>query len=406
MLKNIFACFSGYCYFTVNPEHRKAAANAVYKYGIKCFETRVLKNGKLRFKIPLYNVRKAALVLDSEKIEYVRTDVKGIPFYLRLFVTRPGLGVGILIFFIVIWLSGKTVWIIDIEGNEKYSDEFIISQLDELGFSYGTYIPSIDFDQMHSEYLSRFPQISWISVNMNGTYANVQVREKRLGESVKREDGVYANIVATEDAIVSHEETSSGLPLVSQGDVVRKGQLLVSGVIPLRNGGHRYSYAESKVYAYVPRSFEVVIPFKTTEKVYTGESFTKKTVKFFKKSINLSINSGFEYTTYDKIVKSRRIAIFDTVPLPVWLEETEYREYYYEDKTLSKDEAVSAALAELREKLDEILMDAELTASNFTYEISDVGFIIKCDLTCVTDIAKATEFTADVWDTEKTEEKN
>ena len=148
------------------------------------------------------------------------------------------------------------------------------------------------------------------------------------------------------------------------------------------------------------------VPFKTSEKVYTGESFTKKTVKIFKKSINLSINSGIEYTTCDRIVRSKRISIFGTIPLPVWIEETEYREYHYSEKMLMKDEAVSAALAELRDRLDGILENAEIISSSFAYEISEDRFIIKCDLTCITDIAEVVEFTADVSDTENTEQKN
>ena len=247
MLKDIFAYFSGYCYFVVKHEYRTIAADAVYRHGIKCCNTRLQKDGTYRLKIPINNVGKASRIFDSENIEYEKSDVKGIPFYLSFFVSRPGLGLGMIIFFTVMWLSGKTVWRIDVEGNEKYSDEYIVNQLEELGFGYGTYIPSVDFDQMHSEYLAKFSEISWISVNMNGTYANVQVREKRLCERVDHEDGEYANIIASEDGVIAHEETSSGIPFVKQGDVVRKGQLLVSGVIPLRNGGHRYSYAESKV---------------------------------------------------------------------------------------------------------------------------------------------------------------
>ncbi len=401
MLKDIFAYFSGYCYFVVKHEYRTIAADAVYRHGIKCYNTRLEKDGTYRLKIPIYNAAKASRVFDSEKIEYEKSDVKGIPFYLRFFVSRPGIGLGMIIFFTVMWLSGKTVWKINVEGNEKYSDEYIVNQLEELGFGYGTYIPSVDFDQMHSEYLAKFSEISWISVNMNGTYANVQVREKRLGERVNHEDGGYANIIASEDGVIAHEETSSGIPLIKQGDVVRKGELLVSGVVPLRNGGHRYSYAESKVYAYVPRYLEVEVPFKTTEKVYTGESFTKKTVKIFKKSINLSINSGFEYTTYDKIIRSRRISVFDSIPLPVWIDETEYREYYYVEKTLTKDAAVSAALAELRDRLDSILEEAEITSISFAYEISENRFIIKCDLTCIADISEIVEFTVNVSDTEE-----
>ncbi len=406
MFNSIFAYVSGYCFFYVKPEFRNAAADTVYKYGIKCYAARVMPDGSFRLKIPLYAVSKAKQVFLHESIECEWSDIKGIPFYLRFFIRRPGLGIGLILFFVIMAISGSVVWTIEIEGNHQYSDEFIIGQLDELGFGYGTFVPTVDFDQLHSEYLASYSEISWISVNMNGTHAKVQVREKRLGGNEKYRDGVYANIVASEDAVIKHEETSHGVPLITQGDVVRKGDLIVTGVVPLRNGGHRYTYAASKVYAYVPRRFEVEIPFKTTEKVYSGEKDTKKSVKIFKKSINLSINSGIEYTTYDKIVRSRRVSLFNKFPLPIWFEETEYREYYYDDKTLSREAAVSLARAELRERLDEILADAELASSSFSYEVSAEQFIIKCELTCITDIAKVIEFTADESDVKTIEDES
>ena len=406
MFGNIFSFLSGYCVLTVCKGNRRQTADALYRNGVKCFSTHILDDGSMRVKVPLYTTGRVKHILTDEGIEYDLSDIKGLPFYLRLLIKRPGLGIGFLLFFFIMHLSGDSVWYIDIKGNEKYSDEFIVNQLEELGFTYGTYIPSVDFDQLHSEYLARFSEISWISVNMNGTYANVQVREKRLGGDAEHKDGKYANIVASEDGIISHEETSSGVSLVSGGDVVRKGELLVSGVIPLRNGGERFTYAESKVYAYVPRYIEVEIPFEIREKVYSGEEYTKKTAKIFKKSINLSINSGFEYTTYDKIEGSMRASVFDVIPLPIWIEKKVYKEYYYEYRTLTKEDAVSRARAELRDRLDEVLENAELTSSKISYEVTADSFIIKCELTCLADIARVVEFNAYVSDIETTEEKN
>ena len=52
-------------------------------------------------------------------------------------------------------------------------------------------------------------------------------------------------------------------------------------------------------------------------------------------------------------------------------------------------------MAELRDRLDEMLEDAELISNKVTYTVTDDAFVIKYDMLCLTDISAVSEFTVE-----------
>lgn len=392
MLRDIFLFFSGRFRVRIPHEYVSLAVEYIVENGVLTYGGINEENGDYSFfvsPLQLNTIKKFSLLHNAQ---CTVSDIQGFPKLFYHLVKHPGFIIGLAVFFCVVSYCSDIIWKIDVIGNKSVSDASVIALLDELGCGYGTRISSVDFDQLRTQYLARSEDISWISVNMKGTHAFVEVREKRLGKQDTHEEGVYANLVSTEDARIISTEVRSGLSTVSIGDVVRKGEVLVSGVVPVKGGRVRYEYAEGEVNAYVSKVIEAEIPFVNTKKVYTGRSFCKKNAIFFKKSINLSINSGIEYTTYDKIVENEQVCIFGT-PIPMWIEKTTFREYTYVDVEYGEDELVSEALISLRHQLEEVMVDSELVSSKFTHTLTADSYKIKCELLCITDIASIAEFT-------------
>ena len=312
-----------------------------------------------------------------------------------LTMRRPGILLGIISAIYLLNLSSGIIWHINVIGNNNISDSEIVDMLSTLGCGYGDKINNIDFDLLHSEFLVKYPEISYISVNMNGNHADVEIREKRIGKPTRSPDGLYANIIAKEDGQIIHSEAINGRCIVKNGQIVKSGELLITGVVPIRENEFKLEYAKGEVSAYVTRSCEAEIQLISNKKIYTGKEKTKKTVKIFKKLINISRKGGIEYTTYDKIVVKEKVSLFGVIPLPIWTESCTYKEYFYEESILSSEEAVSIAKSELRESMDKSLMDARLVSSKITTEINDESIIMKCEMKCIADIGKIIEFTAE-----------
>ncbi len=394
MIKTLLSFVIGSIRITVKGTCRTSAVDLMMKYSMSPYKIKVSENGDYEFRIAYTSLRALRRCFDEYIIEYTVSDLRGLPAVLVFFRRRFGFALGIVFFLVIGYYSSRTVWNIDITGNERLSDEAVLNILDRGGFGYGTYIPSVDFDDLQARVIAYEDDVSWISVNMRGNTAYVELRETRFGEREKHEEGVYANLVASEDAVVYLTEAEIGLPSVENGTTVRRGELLVSGVIPLREGGVRFVYASGRVMAYVTREFEVALPFRQAKKEYTGRITVEKNVKIFKKNINLSINSGIEYTTYDKIEESERFYLFGKIPMPVWWEKTVYKEYGYSDHYTSYEDTVSEAMAELRFRTDEVLLDAELVSMETSYDITDEALVVKRKMICLKDISEVSEFTA------------
>ena len=167
------------------------------------------------------------------------------------------------------------VWDVRIEGNESVPDEAVLAQLEELGFGIGTRYRNIDFDRLQTDYLAAQNELAWLSVYMDGTVARVQVWEMRGKPPRKIPDGVYANVTAAEDGVVEEVRVLEGQAAVRPGDVIRAGEIAISGAVEKKDGGVRFEYAEGEVLA-------------TTAKVLTAEVPLSRTVyrPFFSKSVS------------------------------------------------------------------------------------------------------------------------
>ena len=82
---------------------------------------------------------------------------------------------------------------------------------------------------------------------------------------------------------------------------MRKGDLLVSGIIDSKALGYRLVRARGEVFAAVTLTYDVEIPYEMERKVYTGEFLTEKDVKFFAKTIKLFGKDSISPSSCDTI---------------------------------------------------------------------------------------------------------
>lgn len=360
------------------------------------------EEGQRSIRVLLTDLKKLKARLDGDIWEQVNIRRFGLPPLIFRYRRRWGIAVGAVIFCAMVPLSSCVIWTVNVTGNKNISDKYIIDMLKKEGFGVGSFISRVDLDSVHNRFLIDSEGIGWIAVNINGTHANVEVRETRPGNADLREEGAYYNIVATEDGQIERVAAIEGKPQVKIFDTVQKGELLISGVISREEGGIRLESAEGSVFAKVNRSFEIKVPLESEEKVLTGNKKVKKSLRFFDFNINLFGNSGIHYDFYDTIVSDRQIYLWSTVPLPIWVEAASYEEYETKVCTKSVDEAKTEAISLYRERLREQLGDSELLTKETEVIVGENEVAVKCELYCIADIAASAELVIEK--TEKTEE--
>ncbi len=341
------AFFSGRRTVTFSAARRTAVFDAMFRAGIPLWGERI-RGESVSVRVREEDARAAALVTASLGIEGAVGPRHGLPAAAAFCRERPGIPAGLLLAAAWLFFSGGLVWDVRIEGNTKTSDAAIVAELADLGFGIGTRWRDVDFDQLHADYAAVQNDVAWLSVYMDGTVARVQVRE--MWADGVRGDRTHtgANVVAAETGVIEEVNVFEGQAAVRPGDVVRPGQVAISGVLEKKDGGFRWEYAAGEVWAAVAVPLSVEIPLIRQEKRPTGEEKTAFCVKIFEKTIKLSGNYGFDPSTYDRIDTIGRICLPDGTPLPLWTGKTVWRRTETVTVTLSAEDAQTEAMTEMR----------------------------------------------------------
>ena len=100
---------------------------------------------------------------------------EGLPFFLARFRKRYALLTGLILSLAAVCVLSQFILTIEVEGNEAISTREILTELRRQGLSVGTYGPGLDEEAVGRRVLRNLPGLSWMSVNLHGTRAQVVV---------------------------------------------------------------------------------------------------------------------------------------------------------------------------------------------------------------------------------------
>ena len=353
--------------------------------------------------VPRYSTGRIIKCLQGKNSVIIKQR-KGFPILLQKIVYRPGIILGMAFFVAVMIFYGRFVFDIKINGNERLSDKYILDALENSGFRVGSYIPSIDFDELSNEVPIYYGDISWIFVNMMGNVAEVEVREYKKVELEKSEITAEAtDLVAQSDGQVFRYEVSNGIVKVDIGEVVTKGQILVSGIEKGEKSNY-YGKSTGKVFAKLESTITSSQPLKITTEREVSRKLIKKSVKFLGIEINLLKNSGNLDASCDIIEESRKLVLPDKTELPIVITERYAIVRETVEVTLEESEARVYAKRQFEEMYFEEFGNAEVLRMEKNSGIVNGEYRINCKVYCIKNIAR--EVVAERANTDKeTEDK-
>ena len=388
MLAELLSWVYGTVDIAVPDECADKAAGLLVSSGVRFSKLR-RGSDRLSFTVPLRREKFVRAVFARHCIGMETVRERGLPRLVSRYRGRWGIPIGALLLILIVWFSGRLVWSVEVVGNNTVQSSEIIAELERLGFHEGSYIPSVNFDQLQAGLLASRKDLAWAAVNLRGTRATVEVREIVRGDPVP-DDSVPHNIVAKENGIVRYVEFHRGEGLVKAGDMVLKGDLLASGVVENKAGTH-FVHARGKVVAEVERSIRIEVPLEVSVKKTTGRVFKEKSLKILGFSLNFFKNTGKEYPMCDRIYSESRLRLNDSIELPVSVAETVWSEYEYETVRISVEEAEREAYRRLRAECAEATRTGELLTREINAGQSGDAFVIDCRLGVLTDIAEESE---------------
>lgn len=389
---SLFSWLFGYHVLEMPRAFLEDFLNICLRYGFTYYDISIDEEARRAF-VRVPSAEKGR-ILTACRVWQVRVKVKewhGLARRLTQYRGRWGLLAGAALSVILLFLSQSVIWRIDVVGNERLTGEQIIECLAENGISVGDFKKRLNTDSIEQRVMINNDDISWISINISGTVASVEVREV-IDTEIKQQNTHPANLVALYDAQIVGMEVYSGFLSVKEGDFVRRGELLVSGIYKEGKAPLRITRASGRILGRVSHSIEIEIPLIQSKKVLSGEKTTKKMLIFFGKPIKFFLNYRNLPASYDIINYVYAFDPFSLGELPISLSVDEYVGYEMREVEISESEAMEMAYSELRKRIDEELPDAEILKKSLYGEIVDGKYVLKCTLTAVCDIARQVDF--------------
>ena len=384
--------FLGYCVIEIPLFAKENFLNLCMRYGFNYYDIVIDKESNKLF--VTISSTQCKRILTACRVWEIRTKIisrGGLPSILVRYRKRWGIAVGVALSILLFLAAQSVIWRIDITGNERLSYEQIVDSLMQNGLYVGGKISRIDTDYIEHKVMINDDDIAWISIKFVGTVARVEVKEV-IDTDIEEKSTKPSNLISQFDAQIVSLEILSGFINVKEGDFVRKGELLASGIYESTKAPIRYLRASGRVFGRVTKEFLVEIPLSQEKKVLNGEKITKKTLNFFGKSINFFRNYRNLPISYDIINYVYTFNPFSLGELPISLSVDEYYGYEMVEVEISEEEAINQAYELLRARIDEELPEAQILKKSLQGEIVDGKYVLKCTVTAICNIAKQVEF--------------
>ncbi|ELC8441915.1 sporulation protein YqfD [Clostridium perfringens] len=287
------------------------------KVEIKTFDINKLLNVLWKNGINVENVRKIDVVTVTLNVDYSDygklkgyvkrlggkvkiISAKGMIFFLARAKKYVSVFVGALIFLIGLYIYSGFIWRVDIETKKNIAPFEIRTMLNDLNVKPGVKKSSVNVYGLEKKLENGHGDIMWVNARIEGGTLKIKVEEK-VSPKIKEENEnqELKNIVASMDGEIKKIYTTSGTAVVKEGDVVKKGDVLI---IPQQGieGGEYEVDAKGEVTAntFYEKSIELQVAGKKEER--TGEKDSDIYLEIMGKKIYLKKPTK-EFTKYDKI---------------------------------------------------------------------------------------------------------
>ncbi len=349
MLKRLIRWLFGYLYITLKgdyPEHfmNLCENRNILLWGIAC------KNNQCSCFIKLKEYRTLKDIARKTKtVPYIKRRY-GFPFFIKNVSKRKVYFIGILLFGILVFTMSRYIWDISIEGGYKHTPEQLLAYLNSNGVYSGCKIKDIDCPKIEEDIRRDFNDIGWVSAQIKGTRLIINIVETEvpiLITSKRKTQLSSANIIATSDGIITSMIVRSGVPKVGIGSVVRKGEILVSGVIPvIGDDGNTImnkmvvADADISLKSYIDYDYSFSMNYQT--KQYTQNQKTGYQLDFRNKKI-FYVGSSNSYEHYDIIKDIKTLKLGPNFYLPIKITKIDLYEYTPINATYTESEAFMKA---------------------------------------------------------------
>jgi similar to stage IV sporulation protein len=268
----------------------------------------------------------------------------GMPFLINRYRKRKTFVIGAAMFVLIIYIMSSFIWKVEVTGFDKLEKEYIESVLASHGVKPGVLKYGINTDNLANAMMMEIDELAWISVTLRGTRIKVEIAEVKKAPLLVQRD-IPCDIAAKSDGIIKSVIVKDGISLVKAGDIVVKGQILVTGLIPTNNEEEsvRLVHSIAEITARTWYESSEKINRNITETVKTGRVKEHYCMGLSDMEI-VVYTPKIKFMEYEIITIKKDVKIGRHFVLPISLITKRYYELEKTDRNLDIEEAKQFAI--------------------------------------------------------------
>ncbi len=308
----------------------------------------------------------------------------GLPFFVSKMCRRKIFVIG-LVACMAFWiLTSGYIWNIKIEGNFALTEDVLLDYLESQGVHTAMKKSNLKIEDLERALREDYDLITWTSVQLNGTTLLVHIKENEMPEydqTGQSQTGEGMDLVASRSGTVSYIITRSGVPQVALGDTVEKGDILVSGAVPVYNEDttvRKYQFVKSDADIILRYGEDICVEKNIAyeEKRYTGEQEDIWVLGAGDKEWSLRFRK-IPYAAYDSSEEKKQVQLLDHLYLPFSYGQKTVREYEIIEQKHTEEEMKTL----MQEEWDKIISTLEekgvqIAEKNVTIKKTDTKWVL------------------------------
>jgi similar to stage IV sporulation protein len=388
LLLRLWNYIHGYVIIIVTGYFLEKFINVCLHRHIRLWDVERLSDNKMRMKISIKGFKLLRPIARKTRCKVRINGKEGLPFFFNRYRKRKTFLAGLVLFFVLIYLMSSFVWSIEITGNENIETEQIEEFLDACGIKTGVFKYKINAQDAADQLMLDVKELSWVSIELVGTKVKIDLRERiPIPEIIPLDEP--CNIVAKKDGVIKSILVKEGIEEVSEGDTVKKGDLLISGKIPVKNEEDTFRKVHSIGTVEARTWYEESCEVKTEiiEETRTGSVQNNYSVVFFSKILDF-FQKNIEYENYESDYTVKKLKLGDNHVYPIGIGIDRYFELDSKTVEIDIEEAMSNAVeSALSNILARIPENAEIVDNNVEIESAENGeTIARVTVECLEDI--------------------
>ncbi|TVY00536.1 sporulation protein YqfD [Cohnella terricola] len=374
MRANWVAYARGYVWVKLIGKQSEAFVNAATRERIELWDISFGRAGELTFGVSIPDFFRLRPILRQHGCRTRIISRHGLPFRMARLSRRKTFAAGMLGFVLILFILSSLIWDVRIEGSSAIPEEKILQAAKAEGiYDYQWSFRLGNAATLSQRLAQRLPEAAWVGVEKKGTSIKITVVDSTKPEQKKLEGPRH--LVAKTDAVITKIVAENGRPKVERNDRVRKGEILISGILGSETD-QKAVVSKGKVMGLVWHEYRIATPLETKTKNLTGESQERKYLIIGNRALQISGygNSAFDSseirTTVQRAQLWQRLLPFGT------MKEHEL-EVVEIEKILTPEQAKEAGLSQARaELLAKCGPESTIKAENILHEQTENGKVM------------------------------